>query len=324
MPNNYWLHRYGYTDFHELDLSWMLDRMEYVLHEVEEFSARLDVAESDIDALEQRMTTAEERIARHEQDIHGLSTSLGNLTNRVAGIEGLAVLDAKIVESVDSMEAMNDYVALHYTEAQYTDGTPQTASKTAVIPSATSSKAGVMLPAEKAKLGVFSVSNGNATFSGKVAGLPATANSDFVTKEYVDSLAIGGSATGAYSADILTNKDMSKFSSPASFTVKDYSYGLMHEWVIDIDGFLSANVTRGENVAKAYVPTAIKPKHSFDVEMETYDNDSGTYYGGVSMTYDARTASVTVANVGDSAVTIPANAELGCYGRVVFVDVAET
>ena len=239
MPNNYWFHRYGYTDFHELDLSWMLDRMEYVLQEVEEFSARLDATERDIDALETRMSTAEERIARQEQDIHVLSTSLGNLGTRITALEDAGIQDAKVVESVDSVEAMTDYVALHYTEAQYTDGTAQKTARIASIPHATDSKAGVMTPTEKAKLDAFSVSNGIVQFPNTPTAPDPVNALEVANKGYVDNLVItGGASVTNVSAQLVT-----PFKELGQGDV-DYSSAFMYTYgnVCEFSGWLSTTL----------------------------------------------------------------------------------
>lgn len=315
--------KYPYTDFHELNIGWCVDK-------ITDFEARVTSVEEDVaalkvraTALESRMSTAEERIARQEQDIHGLSTEVGNLGTRVTTLENADIQDADMLEGVSSVEAGNASVTVNFSAAAYTDGVKTAGTDAAVIPAASSDAAGVMLPGEKAKLAPITVNGNDVTFAGKVSGSAATSNNDYVTKEYVDSLAIGGSATGAYSADILTNKSLTNFYSPAGFTIKDYSYGLMHEWVITLNGTLQNAIAKGANVATAYVPNAIKPKHFIDAELTVYDENSGEYFKGVTVTVTPSTGLVTVSNSEDGAAAIPADAEIGCYGRIVFVDVAE-
>lgn len=315
--------KYPYTDLHELNIGWCVDK-------ITDFEARVTSVEEDVaalkvraTALETRMSTAEERIARHESDIAGLSAAVGGIRDRVTTLENADIQDAAMLESVSSVEAGNASVTVNFSAAAYADGVKTAGTDAAVIPAASSSKAGVMLPGEKAKLAPISVSGNDVTFAGKVSGSAATASNDYVTKSYVDSLAIGGSATGAYSADILTNKSLTNFYSPAGFTIKDYSYGLMHEWVITLNGTLQNAIAKGSNVATAYVPAAIKPKHFIDVELTVYDENSGDYFKGVTLSVTPSTGLVTVSNSEDGSVTIPADAEIGCYGRIVYIDVAE-
>ena len=186
--------KYPYTDFHELDIGWCVDK-------ITDFEARLTDVEEDVaalkvraTALETRMSATEERIARHEQDIHGLSTTVGNLGTRVTTLENADIQDAAMLESVSSVEAGNASVTVNFSAAAYADGVKTAGTDAAVIPAATSSKAGVMLPGEKAKLAPISVSGNDVTFAGTVAGSAPSANNDFATKQYVDNLAITGSA----------------------------------------------------------------------------------------------------------------------------------
>lgn len=187
--------KYPYTDFHELNIGWCVDK-------ITEFEARVTSVEEDVaalkvraTALEARMSTAEERIARHESDIAGLSAAVGGIRDRVTTLENADIQDAAMLESVSSVEAGDASVTVNFGAAAYADGVKTTGTDAAVIPAASSSKAGVMLPGEKAKLAPISVSGNDVTFAGKVAGDDPTNVADFATKGYVDSLAITGSAS---------------------------------------------------------------------------------------------------------------------------------
>ncbi len=175
--------RYPYTDLHELNMSFCLDK-------ITEFETRLSTVEEDVDALktratalEARMGTAEERIARHEQDIRGLSTTVGNLGTRVTTLENADIQDATMIEGVSSVEAGNASVTVNFSAAAYADGAKTAGSDVAVIPAASSSAAGVMLPGEKAKLAPISVNGNDVTFAGTVAGSAPSANNEFATKQ---------------------------------------------------------------------------------------------------------------------------------------------
>ena len=186
--------KYPYTDFNELNIGWCVDK-------ITDFEARVTSVEEDVaalkvraTALETRMTTAEERIARHEQDIRGLSTAVGEIRDRVTTLENADIQDAAMLASVSSVEAGNASVTVNFSAAAYADGVKTAGTDAAVIPAASSSAAGVMLPGEKAKLAPISVSGNDVTFAGTVAGSAPSANNDFATKQYVDNLAITGSA----------------------------------------------------------------------------------------------------------------------------------
>lgn len=187
--------KYPYTDFHELNLSWVVDK-------ITEFEARLTDVEEDVadlktrmTSIEGRMTTAEERIARHDSDIAGLSSAVGSIRDRVTTLENADIQDAAMLESVASVEAGNASVTVNFSSAAYNDGVKTAGTDAAVIPAASSSAAGVMLPGEKAKLAPITVDGNNVLFAGSVAGSAPSANNDFATKQYVDNLAITGSAT---------------------------------------------------------------------------------------------------------------------------------
>ena len=187
--------KYPYTDFHELNLSWVIDK-------ITDFEARLTDVEEDVadlktrmTSIEGRMTTAEERIAQHDSDIAGLSSSVSGIRNRVTALENADIQDAAMLESVSSVEAGNASITVNFVAATYANGVKTAGTDAAVIPAATNSAAGVMLPGEKAKLAPISVNGNNVTFAGTVAGSAPSANNDFATKQYVDNLAITGSAT---------------------------------------------------------------------------------------------------------------------------------
>lgn len=187
--------KYPYTDFHELNIGWCVDK-------ITDFEARVTSVEEDVaalkvraTALEARMSTAEERIARHESDIAGLSAAVGGIRDRVTTLENADIQGASMLESVSSVEAGNSSVTVNFRAAAYADGEKTAGTDAAVIPAASSSAAGVMLPGEKAKLAPISVDGNDVTFAGHVAGSAPSANNDFATKQYVDNIAITGSAT---------------------------------------------------------------------------------------------------------------------------------
>lgn len=187
--------RYPYTDFHELNLSWCIEK-------ITEFEARVTSVEEDVaalkaraTALETRMSAAENKLTQHTSQISALETASSSQGARIQALENADIQDAAMLESVSSVEAGNASVTVNFSAAAYADGAKTAGTDAAVIPAATASKAGVMLPGEKAKLAPISVSGNDVTFAGKVAAGSPSAAGDLTTKAYVDSLAISGSAT---------------------------------------------------------------------------------------------------------------------------------
>lgn len=322
MPEKRFFNKYPYTDFHELNLDWIVEKTQDCVDAVEEMDDRVSTLETSMTNVQGRLTTAEERIARQESDIRGLSAAVGGIRDRVTTLENAEIQDADMLASVSSVEAGNASVTVNFSAAEYNNGVKTAATDAAVIPAATDSAAGVMVPGDKAKLALMTANGDNVTFAGKVTGADPTGSGDFTTKSYVDSLAIGGTASGSYSADILTDKDLSKFTNTATLTVKDYSYGLIHEYEIMLTGYTNAAIAPGALLASAKIPSAIKPKHNLESYMEALDEETQVEYAGISLTYTRLSGSVTISNNGSQ--TIPSGAEFGAKCRIVFVDVAST
>lgn len=199
--NNYWWHRYGYTDFHELDLTWILTQVQELLSTVETVEVRVEQCETAIEELDSRLDTAEDKIMVLESDMDTAQDDITGLKNRVTSIEGAEIMDATMLKEVASVVPSNANVGISFTKDTYVNGVKSTTTDSATIPSATNTNAGVMLPAEKNKLNAFSVDgSGNATFTGTVSGDDPTSAGNYATKSYVDSLAISGSAEVTYDA----------------------------------------------------------------------------------------------------------------------------
>ena len=224
--------KYPYTDFHELNLSWVVDK-------ITDFEARLTDVEEDVEdlktrmtSIEGRMTTAEERIAQHDSDIAGLSSSVSGIRNRVTALENADIQDAAMLESVFSVVPGGTSVTVNFNAATYENGAKREAGDTAVIPKATESAAGVIVPGDQAKLNKMTLSGDDVIFVGKVSGDAPTSGSDYCTKNYVDSLAISGSATVSRS----TINMLSTHGTPHA-TVEVISYGKVR-WLY-IHGYVS-------------------------------------------------------------------------------------
>lgn len=249
--------KYPYTDFHELNIGWCVDK-------ITDFEARVTSVEEDVaalkvraTALEARMTTAEERIARHESDIRGLSTAVGEIRDRVTTLENADLQDAAMLEGVSSVEAGNASVTVNFGAATYENGAKTAGTDAAVIPAASSSAAGVMLPGEKAKLAPISVSGNDVTFAGKVAAGSPSAAGDLTTKAYVDSLAISGSATvdtALSGSEIWYEGSLSNTVDYDSSTMK--TYGKMVYLNFWIDHTMDADKIAGTEAFGARLPKA--------------------------------------------------------------------
>lgn len=250
--------KYPYLDLHELNIGWCIDK-------ITEFEARVTSVEEDVaalkvraTALETRMSTAEERIARHESDIAGLSAAVGGIRDRVTTLENADIQDAAMLESVSSVEAGDASVTVNFSAAAYADGVKTAGTDAAVIPAASSSKAGVMLPGEKQKLAPISVSGNDVTFAGKVAASSPSAAGDLTTKAYVDSLAISGSAT----VDTAVAEGSAHWNEGNSavdfdqFSVKTYGkVAQIRSWISQT---LTANHLKGTSLFKVHIPEQYK------------------------------------------------------------------
>ena len=288
--------KYPYTDLHELNLSFCLDK-------ITEFEARVTSVEEDVadlktrmTSVEGRMTTAEERIARHESDIAGLSAAVGGIRNRVTALENADIQDATMLESVFSVVPSSTSVTVNFNAATYEDGAKREAGDTAVIPKATESVAGVIVPGDQAKLNKMTLSGDDVIFTGKVSGEAPTAGGDYATKNYVDSLAISGSATVASS----TINMLSTHGTPHA-TIQIISYGKVR--FLRISGYVS-NVTTeigsgtSTNAIELYadLPSGDKPYGNQGLSVEAHIYESSTYvWPGVYITIGER---VTVYNQG--------------------------
>ena len=192
--------KYPYTDFHELNADWILDQLSTLKSQVDEFTERVIAMEDDVADLKTRITSAEGRLTTAEADIDALEGRAGSAEDRLDAIEGSDIMDAVMLSDMAGVTHGSQVVQIDFTKFQYTDGVrgPQL-SDNAVLYAATDDAAGVMVPAQKKKLDAFTVdTDGNAVFSGTVAGDTPAGNNDFATKQYVDSIVISGGATVTY------------------------------------------------------------------------------------------------------------------------------
>lgn len=249
--------KYPYTDFHELNIGWCVDK-------ITDFEARVTSVEEDVaalkvraTALEARMSAAENKLTQHTSQISALETSSASHETRIQALENADIQDASMLEGVSSVEAGNASVKVNFRAAAYADGAKTAGTDEAVIPAATVSKAGVMLPGEKAKLAPISVSGNDVTFAGKVAAGSPSAAGDLTTKAYVDSLAISGSATvdtALSGAEIWYEGTLSNIVDYDSTTMK--TYGKMVYLDFWIDHTMDADKIAGTEAFGARLPKA--------------------------------------------------------------------
>lgn len=254
--------KYPYTDFHELNLDWILKQLDIFKDEVGLASGRLTEAEADIDALENRATSLEGRMTTAEGNITSVTNRTtaveGRMTNaegRITSLENANIQDAVMLKEVSSVAADASKVRVNFVKDTYTDGAKASGSDYADVPAATESAAGVLLPEDKTKLGKMTRSGNDISFAGKVtSGSAPTAGSDLTNKTYVDSLAISGSATigtdsNIFSTALATNKAGATI---ASSTGEARTYGQVKEILISCRMTFSSNTYLEHDDVLAY------------------------------------------------------------------------
>lgn len=290
--------RYPYTDFHELNIGWCIQK-------ITDFEARVTSVEEDVaalkvraTALETRMSAAENKLTQHTSQISALEAASTSQAGRIQTLENADIQDAGMLEGVSSVQAGNASVTVNFSSAAYADGVKTAGTDHAVIPAASSSAAGVMLPGEKAKLAPMTVNGNDVTFAGTVAGSAPSANNDFATKQYVDNLAITGSAA-------VTNTEYQLQSDHGTLTqgahdIRIYRYGSVRVFVGSFS-LLHPTSEIGNGSAVAYLPLAsgdLPPTNTFQAWTHDFD-----------MTYDfqitlSRTAErLSVLNKSGRAIT---------------------
>lgn len=187
--------KYPQTDLHELNADYILaqlasydSRIENVETAVTSFGERMDAAENGLEALADRVTI-------NEGDIVNLKAADISLDGRLDVVEAWDVRNAEMLRDVTGVSTTAGDVTINFAKDEYTNGAKTAGTDSAVIPAATTSNAGVIIASEKEKLNAFAVDgSGNAVFAGTVGGSAPVSNGDYATKQYVDSLAITGSA----------------------------------------------------------------------------------------------------------------------------------
>lgn len=141
---------FPYTNFHQLNLDWIVRQLKKKEDRVEALEGRMDQAEADIDALEGRMDTAEGNITNLNNQINGS----GGLKDRVTTLEtGYSNLkNASMITALNTPTTTASNVGLPYSKTTYTNGVPASSSGTVTLPGATNTTAGVMTAAQVQEL----------------------------------------------------------------------------------------------------------------------------------------------------------------------------
>lgn len=190
--------KYPYTDFHELNADWIVKQISTFQTQVNALTARVTAAEATVAAMETRVGTLENKMDTAEDDIADLKPRMTTAEENIQALEQADIMDAVMLSSVGSVQTTLTEVQIPFTRETYEDGTKErpSGSQTVTLPPATQYAAGVMRAEDKKKLLAFSLDNENhAVFSDPVAGPSPVGNNDYVTKAYVDNLAISGQAT---------------------------------------------------------------------------------------------------------------------------------
>lgn len=141
---------FPYTNFHQLNLDWIVRQLKKKEDRVEALEDRMDQAEADIDALEGRMDTAEGDIINLNNQINGS----GGLKDRVTTLEtGYSNLkNASMITALNTPTTTATNVGLPYSKTTYTNGVPASSSGSVTLPAATNTTAGVMTAAQVQEL----------------------------------------------------------------------------------------------------------------------------------------------------------------------------
>ncbi len=323
MAEKKFFNKYPYTDFHELNLDWVVEKTQDVQEAVDELDGRVTALESSIDGINERLTDAESDIDTLEGKMSTAESDISSLKGRASALENAAIMDAGMLSGVNGVTAGSSNVTLAFDRKQYADGTiSATSQDSAVIPAATNSAAGVMLPTEKSKLNAFSVdASGNATFTGKVSAVAPASGSDLATKDYVDSLAITGSASASYMADIVNTWELTNFTNTAHFEIEQLSYGLVKGLFLSGAGTLSSPISNEGTIFRGTILAANAPKNNY-IYLDGFMMDENTqtkYKCELDITTIGTTTRATITN--QSGETITSGAELSAdFAQFTFID----
>ena len=280
--------KYPYTDFHELNIDFVLKKLTEIDTKIAVLEAtvadhetrigslegrttalegrttalegRMTTAESDISSLKSRATSLEGRMTTAEGKITALETNDATQDSRLHALESADIQSAKMLSDQTGITQSATNVTIGFTKDVYINGAKtSTSSDNAVIPAATTSAAGVMVPGDKAKLEPITVNGNDLTFAGALTlGDGPNTNNDAVTKAYVDALAISG-VVGTTEISTTWSTARGTISNPPLGN-KLYRYGNMRalRFGVGVDNITQA-IGNGDIVAYIDLPTGDEP-----------------------------------------------------------------
>lgn len=318
MANNLFFHKYPYTDFHELNLSWVLEQVQDCVDKVEEFGERLTADEATISDHEDRIDVIE----AWKTVISGQ-----NLDSRLTAIEGSDIMDAVALSDVSSVTPDATKVRISFVKDTYTDGAKSAGSDVADIPAANDTHAGVLLPGDKAKLGKMTLTGNDIAFAGKVQASTPTGEDDLVTKAYADSLGITGVSPTLVQLSAFMDSFASDYGTVTTLTQRAWQYGYITMIEVSCrvkvtteipsvipDSTYQAVIAKADITDTDYFPDL---GHSFYTEAKYVNDDTGAIIMYPVEAECLQTGRINFMNLGS---TIPVNTKLTCKAIFIFIN----
>lgn len=268
--------RYPYTDFHELSLDFLLREVKSLKTSVDEISAKTAELEEIVTGHESRIDALETSNTAILGRVDALEDNVSDIGGRVGALESADIQNAIMLSDMSGVTCETDGVVIGFSKATYTNGERTTGTDNATIPEATDEYAGVMVPGDKKKLETFEVdTDGSVEFVNRVSGAAPRDAADYATKQYVDSIAISGSASTSVQ-DITWTSTRGTVS--AGYLVnKLYSFGnvIAFNCGLSVDN-ITTDIENGDVIAYCDLPAGTIPPCNIYVQDAT---SSGVFTG---------------------------------------------